>query len=260
MGRDVDGIFQHKRPFGCTPAEVQDLRPVVDRVEDAGGEVVFLQERPALGESKTRSDWHYEAVRDAGDADPVVGDGPYDAGYLRAVARLVERVVVRVDVIPFSGESGRIGEVPPTDVVDVAVSVVVDVREARGFSLIDPDIVSQVLVGVVDAGVDNADDDATVWRTECFPECGPSDPVEWLLTESGVVWLSERGEDVIGLRVEDVGALSEQGSGLLRRVCGRIGHTMHSQGGCGLFGTVGRFRKQGMDRGDEKVRFVEQDG
>ena len=53
-----------------------------------------------------------------------------------------------------------IGEVIAVDIVDVAVAVVIDVV-AGDFARVGPDVGDQIGVRVVDAGIDNADHDAT---------------------------------------------------------------------------------------------------
>ena len=68
------------------------------------------------------------------------------AGRVGAVAVVVHRVVVVGD------------EIPAADVVDVAVVVVIDAGLAVQLDGVDPDVVLQVIVVVVDARVDDADD------------------------------------------------------------------------------------------------------
>ena len=84
---------------------------------------------------------------DAGHADAVVAHGADGAGHVRAVAVVVHRVAVVVD------------EVVAVDVVDEAVAVVVD-AVAGDLAGVGPDVGGQVGVGVIDAGVDDGDDDA----------------------------------------------------------------------------------------------------
>ena len=63
------------------------------------------------------------------------------------VAEIVHGIVVFVDKIPAS------------DVVNVAIPIIVD-TVAGDLTCIDPDVGSQILVQVVDSGVDDADDHA----------------------------------------------------------------------------------------------------
>ncbi len=83
---------------------------------------------------------------DARDADAVVAHRADRSGHVRPVAAIVHRVVVVVV------------EVPAVDVVDVAVAVVVDVV-AGNLARVDPDVVGQIGMRVVDARVDNAHHD-----------------------------------------------------------------------------------------------------
>ncbi len=82
----------------------------------------------------------------AADADAVVAGGTDDAGHARAVAVIVERVAVHGDRIE-AVRARRAGDIDAADVHG-------ERRRRR------PDVVAQVGVRVVDAGVDDADDEA----------------------------------------------------------------------------------------------------
>jgi hypothetical protein len=85
---------------------------------------------------------------DPGDPPAVAAHRADGAGDVRAVVLVVGRHV---------GLVGIGGEVPAVDVVGVAVAVVIlAVDRVEG---VDPDVAGEVLVGVLDAGVDDADVD-----------------------------------------------------------------------------------------------------
>src|SRR5262249_42153650 len=87
----------------------------------------------------------------AGDADAVVAHGADGAAGVSAVAAgILWRVVHFI-------------EVPAVDVVDVAVSVVVD-AVARDLAGVHPDVGSQVRVIDLHAGIDVGDDEVRVAR------------------------------------------------------------------------------------------------
>ena len=82
---------------------------------------------------------------DPGHAGAVVAPSGDCARHVRAVGIAIHRVAVAV------------GEVVAVDVVDVAVAIVVD-SVAGDFTRVGPDVLHQVRMRVVDAGIDNADD------------------------------------------------------------------------------------------------------
>jgi hypothetical protein len=90
--------------------------------------------------------------RDAGDAFAVVADGADDAGDVGAVADGVEGL---------GGEVGGLGDggVDAEGVVDVAVVIVVDAGAAVELGLVEPDVGEDVFVAVVEAGIEDGDDD-----------------------------------------------------------------------------------------------------
>ena len=85
------------------------------------------------------------------DADTVVAGGGDDAGNMGAMSGFVVWVGVGFDEVTVSRETGCVGEVPPGDIVDVAVAVVVDVHETGNLSRVAPDLLNQVEMLVVDA-------------------------------------------------------------------------------------------------------------
>jgi hypothetical protein len=91
---------------------------------------------------------------DPGDTALVIGDGACDSRTVGAVTATL------------SGGIGGIGitiaEVPPVDVIDMAVAVIIDARRAGSFRRVRPDIGGQVLVVAVDACVNDGEDDAAV--------------------------------------------------------------------------------------------------
>ncbi len=125
----------------------------------------------------------------------------------RAIAQIRRRLGVGVIIV----------EVPAVDVVDVAVAVVIDTWGPVGFRHVPPHVRRQVGVLVVNACVDNPDNDATVphgeprialppaRRLECVPrERGPRQLVQGLLLHPvRVVW-SEALSAALGDPVDDV--------------------------------------------------------
>ena len=117
---------------------VDDVRAVVVGVEDALGDLGLVEE--AAGHA--RLDGHeLHVVGQTHHADVVVGGGD-DAGHVGAVAVVVHAAV-----------ASRL-QIHAVDVVDVAVAVVVD-AVAGDLLGVDPDVVLEILVGVVHAGVDD---------------------------------------------------------------------------------------------------------
>ena len=135
------------RELVAAPRVAEDRDALRPRVED-GADRVGRRPRPVGGEELERHD--LRAPRDAGHPEAVVACGGDRSGDVRAVAVVVGRIVVAVH------------EVPPAPVVDVAVAVIVEaVRPAAGAVLarIDPDVLREVRMRDVDAGVDDGDHD-----------------------------------------------------------------------------------------------------
>src|SRR5262249_24139846 len=155
----LDGVEQRLREAAAAPTVVGDRRPVGDRVVDrrdgAGGAA------GAAGVEELQGHQFDAGPGNAGDADAVVAHPRDGAGDVRAVAVVVERFVVVRD------------EVPAVDVVDEAVAVVVD-AVAGDLARVGPDVGGEVGVVVVDAGVDDRDDDAAA-RGDGVPRLGGVD-------------------------------------------------------------------------------------
>ncbi len=122
---------------------------------------------------------------------------------MRAVTKVVHRVAV------------GIGKVVAVDVVDVAVGVVVSVV-ARDFTRVGPHVGCEVRVGVVDAAVDDRNDDRGTarlavprfWRIDVGVDgttglTGVVHAPE--LVEQRVVRYGDRPDLVVRLGVDDVG-------------------------------------------------------
>ena len=124
---------------------VDDVRAVVVGVEDALGDLGLVEE--AAGHA--RLDGHeLHVVGKTHHADVVVGSGD-DAGHMGAVAVVVHAAV-----------ASRL-QIHAVDVVDAAVAVVID-AVAGDLLGVDPDVVLEILVGVVHAGVDDGHHHAAV--------------------------------------------------------------------------------------------------
>jgi hypothetical protein len=57
------------------------------------------------------------------------------------------------------GISVEIDKIVSVDVIDIAVSIVVHAREAVGLGGIGPDVVDEVAMRIIDAGIEDSDDD-----------------------------------------------------------------------------------------------------
>ncbi len=143
----------------------------------------------------------------AGHADAVVAGRADGAGAVRAVVVVVHRIAAAGD------------RVEAVHVVDDAVAVVVH-AVARDLGRVDPHVGGQILVRVVHAGVDHADDDvgaadAVVPRLDGVDVsvrgaaglAGVVEPVQ--LGEAGIVGRGAGVDDVVALGVEDLRVLAQ---------------------------------------------------
>mmetsp|Transcript_58955 Transcript_58955/g.171043 ORF Transcript_58955/g.171043 Transcript_58955/m.171043 type:complete len:1022 (-) Transcript_58955:661-3726(-) len=142
----LDGHAEGRGGAPASPRVAQDLGAVRDRIID-GADGVGGPAGAVASQELQRHDPH-TAPRDAGHAEAVVAD----AGDRTGAVRAVELVVHRVPVV--------VREVGAVDIVDVAVPIVVD-AVAGDLVRVHPHLLPQVLVSVVDAGVDDADGDAS---------------------------------------------------------------------------------------------------
>jgi hypothetical protein len=148
LARELDRVLQRLREAATTPAVVEDARTVRRRVQNRVDGVGCAA--AAIGAQElARHDRRVPG--DTGDPDVIVGhpgDGP---GHVRAVAVVVHRIVVVA------------GEVPAEHVVDEAVVIVIDavvLAAATGFTGITPKVGLQIFVRVVDARIDDGDENA----------------------------------------------------------------------------------------------------
>ncbi len=155
---------------------------------------------------------------DPGDTGRVVADRRHGAGDVRTVAE--KRAVV-------DGVRVVVGRVDAVEVVDVAVAVVVDPGRASPLQRVVPHVGGEVLVGVVDAGVENGHDDRGRSRGE-IPGRGGGDlgqaPER---APQGVVRDRVRPQDVVGFRIDDAWVLLECG----HQFAGRERRGAHDEGG-----------------------------
>ena len=141
-----DRVLESLRELLPAPGVVRGDRAHPGRVKDRADRVV-CGSLPVRAEELERHD--LDVPVHAGNADSVRAGGPDRPGDVRAVAVVVERVVVVVH------------EVPAVDVVDVAVAVVVDAvaRTARArLARVRPDVRREIGVVPVHARVDHRDD------------------------------------------------------------------------------------------------------
>ena len=142
----ADSVHQRLREIVAPPGVVQNVDTqaggVVDRGDGGGGGAV------ASGVEEFQRDQRH-APGDAGDADGVVSDGADRSRDVRTVPEVIHRIVVVVV------------EVPAVHVVQEAVLVIVD-AVAGDLARVGPDVGRQVGMRVVDAAVDDADDDRTI--------------------------------------------------------------------------------------------------
>ena len=148
--RELDRFQEALREVASRPRVVEDVGTVRSRVEDGADGVRGRAGSVAAEELQAHQ---ADVPVHADDADTVVSDRTDRAGDVRPVPLVVCRVVVAVD------------EVPAAPVVDVAVSVVVDVIRAAAVAVlsgVDPRVRGEIGMRLVDAGVDHGDHHAGI--------------------------------------------------------------------------------------------------
>ncbi len=148
--RARDRQLQRLGEHTAAPAVAENGRSGGDRVVDTADGIGDRAEARRTQELQREE---LDIPGHAGHAQRVVADRADRARDVGPVAVVVHRVVVVV------------AEVPAADVVDEAVAVVVD-AVAGDLAGVDPDVVGQVRVGVVDPGVDYRHDDVSASREE----------------------------------------------------------------------------------------------
>jgi len=161
----VKDVIQEAGDEDVSPAHVDDRRAVFDGIENGGGDVVFLTVS-AGGEGAQVH--HPAAGGGPGDAEAVAGHGGDDAAYSGAMPHLVHRIGIASAIIAAVRIVRGIGKIVALHVIDETVAVVIHAVQVEGVGQavpvqilagVDPEILLQVGVVIVDAGVDHADDD-----------------------------------------------------------------------------------------------------
>ena len=130
---------------GAAIGVVQNFRAVGDGVVNTDSGVGFESVAVAVEELEGHD---ADGPVDSGDAAVVVADGAEDAGDMSAVAVAVHGVA--------GGDAGD--DADAVDVVNVTVAVVIN-AVVGGFAGVDPHVGGEVRVFVVNAGVNDGDDD-----------------------------------------------------------------------------------------------------
>ena len=212
----IDGVLERLFIAAAAPGVVHHPSAHERGVFD-GGDGVGGVAAAAVIEKFERHDAHLPA--DAGHADAVVALGADGAGAMRAVVMVVHRIAI------------KIREVVAVEVVHEAVVVIVD-AVARDFAGVDPDVVGQVGMGVIHAGVDDGDDhiaaagveipgggriNVRVGRAAGLPGVVHSPE----FAEAGIVGRGDGFDAIIRLGINDPGhaveGLQGLGHGLARR-------------------------------------------
>ena len=92
-----------------------------------------------------------------------------------SVTGLIGRIVVRVQVVSFSGQVRCVREIPAPDVIHVSVSVVIYAGLTCCLGQVYPDVGGQVFVGGIHAGVQDRNDNVFLFGAQVFPEIQPTD-------------------------------------------------------------------------------------
>jgi len=160
----LNHVSQERGGHDIAEAHVDHPGPVVHRVDDGRGDVIFFEETPARAGAQIH---HSAAVSESRHPDAIIGPGADDPRHRRPVAILIHRVVVGVEIVTAIGEVRRIGEIPPPEVIDEAIAVIVEAIEVRGIHAsvvigilagIDPQVLPKLFVVIVDARVDDGNE------------------------------------------------------------------------------------------------------
>ena len=147
----------------AAPRSIYDFGAVIDRVRDRFNRVAGeyrLVFREIVGDYLQGHQLDIPAG--AGDTHAVVPNRTGDPGYVSAVKPVVVGIAVPVAELPGAGA----GEIIAVNVVHVSVAVIVDAGRSILLGLVDPHIVRQVRVPIVDARIGNCDYDIGTARID----------------------------------------------------------------------------------------------
>ena len=165
--RVVEDVAQDECALRPAPTHVDHMRAVFHGVENRRGEIVFFQKTIAADPVQASAQGHELRVRrDARDTHLVICRGCDNARDACSVRGFIAGVIVPVEVIARARHARCMGKIPSSDVVDVPVVVVVNPLCAAQFCVIVPNIIAEVFVVVIYAGVDDCDDDLFFHRAE----------------------------------------------------------------------------------------------
>ena len=251
--RVVEDVAQDECALLPAPTHVDHMRAVFHGVENRRGEIVFFQKTTAAAFDPVQASAQGHELRvrrDARDTHLVICRGCDNARDACSVRGFIAGVVVPVEVIARARHARCMGKIPSSDVVDVPVVVVVNPLCAAQFCVIVPNIIAEVFVVVIYAGVDDCDDDLFFYRAEGLVQGFPTEGLETSLrVVARVIGLVR--EYMIGLGIDHVWARCVIGCGC-RRVAGQV-NAIYAHQGMGMRGFGTPRREQGFDPGRAMV-------
>ena len=98
------------------------------------------------------------------------------------------------------------GEIPTPYIVDIPISIVINARRAAYFCGIVPDIVAQVFVVIIDAGIYDGDNDLFLNGTKGLLQHLPTEGLKAILiVVARVIGHLLVRKQMVGLRVHNIG-------------------------------------------------------
>ena len=203
------------------------MRAIFYGIENGRSDIIFFEKANATKPSQTCPQCHNLCIgRNTGNSPIVIRSGSNNASNARPVRRFILRIVVAIEIIAHPRQVGRMGEIPTSYIVDISISIVINARRAACFCGIVPDIVSQVFVVIIDARINDCDNDLFSNGTEILLQYLPIEDLKAMLVSvPRVIGHLLVRKQIIGLCVHNIGTQCIIGCGFDR--ISRQAHAVH---------------------------------
>ena len=156
----LDYIAQNKSALRPPQAHINDMRAIFRGIENSRSNIVFFEKTNTSKPSQPRSQCHNLCIGcNTDNTSIVIHRSCNNTSNARTVRRFILRIVVAPEIIAHSRHPGRMGKIPPPYIVDIPIPIVINARHAVYFCCVVPDIIAQVFVVVIDARINDRDND-----------------------------------------------------------------------------------------------------
>ena len=246
--RVLDYVAQDKSAFRSPQTHINNMRAILHGIENSRSDIIFFEKANAAKPSQPRPQCHNLCIRrNASNTSVIIRRRCNNARNARTVRRFILRIIVAIEIIPHPWQIGCMGKVPTPYIIDIPIPVVINPSRSVHFCSIVPDIVAQVFVVIIDAGINDRDNDLFLNGTEALLQQLPIKGLKaTLVAIARVIGCLLVRKQIIGLCVHNIGTQGVIGCG-----CDRIArqtHAVHMRHGMGINSLGTSRRKKQFNR------------